>query len=99
MNTAPAILKQLQSSAIFGAGLPKRTVVDHVTWAKLSEEEQRNQMMVGVAAIESVRDHRAVADLVRALGKARYQACCPYPRPVVERVCRESPPCGLWARA
>ena len=77
MNDPPAILKQLQASSVFNPALPKRAVIEHAVWAKLSQEQQHARTAVGIDAIRAVPEHRAIEDLVRALGKARFEPAVP----------------------
>src|SRR5689334_15154649 len=77
MNDAATLLKQLQNSELFRQELPKRMLVNHATWANLSAEERHEKTRVGSVAIKAVRNFHALAEQVRALGRARYEPAVP----------------------
>jgi hypothetical protein len=76
-DDAPAILRQLQASAVFDPTLPKRRPVDRAAWARLSEEERYAREMVGLQAIQAAPDYRTIEGFVRALGKRRFEPAVP----------------------
>jgi hypothetical protein len=70
-------LRQLQGSVLFSKTFPKRTLTPHAEWARLSEEERLQRLQARVDAIQQLKNTRELADVVRRLGHAKYEAAVP----------------------
>jgi hypothetical protein len=73
-----ALLRQLEASVLFAEDFPRRARISVAQWASLPQQARLEAERPAMAAIERARaTHKALADIVKALGVARYDPAVP----------------------
>lgn len=71
------LLRKLQNSDLFSPDFPKRIRYTHAEWAALPEDAMRGVHAPGIAAISRATNYRELDDIVRELGRTKYEPAVP----------------------